>query len=476
MAIAGVVLAARWVRDALPVFAELRDRGVLEGPAPAAGAAAVGLLWRESGVPRDRASWSDLRVGAGRTLASLAAATVVLATAVGLGAAIWLGAARDAEMSRLLRVVSGIDGGLWLVACILVGVACDAILWREAAAARALGMFIPLVDAPARATFRLVPVILVFLAGTFVASGRPEPWFVPCPSASLACDGMLVPVDHDAGSAATIWIVYGVHHAESRPIGTLAIAVGGPGSSGLDDALSILDNLDRDLVRTYDILFWDQRGVGASEGRDCPQAGATYATAEPGAPAARAFAAACVVEAGVDPGSVARYATRQAAEDLDSIRDRLGVDKLAVYGESYGTELAQAYAARHPERLTALILDGAVDLTRTANAFWADAAHGFDAVLAATLAACADDRSCASDVADPAGTYTAALRHFGRSRSVSFGDRDGIVRAHAVDAVAVEAAVDTLLYDPAGRMQIQRAVAAFDRGDDVPFGQLAVAF
>ena len=35
-----------------------------------------------------------------------------------------------------------------------------------------------------------------------------------------------------------------------------------------------------------------------------------------------------------------------------------------LYGESYGTELAQAYAAAHPDRLSALILDGAVDLTR----------------------------------------------------------------------------------------------------------------
>ena len=475
----GVLLALRWLHGALPVFAALRDLGVIAGPPTTAGGARIALLWRDSGVPADRAGWADLRVGAGRRLAWLAAGAVLAAAAVGLIAALWLGAARDAEMSRLLRVVTGIDGGLWLVASILVGAACDAILWREAAAARALGVFIPLVDAPGRAIVRLVPPVLVFLAGTMVASGRPDPWFVPCPRSSLTCDGMLVPVDHGAKSAATIWIVYATHHAQGVPIGTLAIAVGGPGGSGLDDATSLLESLDEDLVRTHDILFWDQRGVGASEGRDCPAAGATYSLARPGAAAAEAFVGACLREAGadpVDPAGLARYATAQAAEDLDSIRERLGIERFALYGESYGTELAQVYAALHPDRLTALVLDGSVDLTRSATSFWADAAHGFDRVLSDTLAACTDDRECAADVSDPTRAYRAALGRFERPRDVTFGDRDGVIREHRIDSVAIEAAVDTLLYEPAGRMLIQRAVAAFDRGDEIPLARLADAF
>ncbi len=479
MVATGILLAVRWLRAAVPVFAELRDLGVIAGSPGPTRRARLGLLWRESGVPADQAGWSDLRVGAGRWLAWLAAAAVVIATAVGLVAALWLGAASDAEMSRLLRVATGIDGGLWLVASILVGAACDAILWREAAAARALGVFIPLVDAPGRAVVRLVPPILVFLAGTMVASARPDPWFVPCPQASLTCDGMLVPVDHGATSAATIWIAYATHHAVREPIGTLAIAVGGPGGSGLADALAILDSLDEDLVRTHDILFWDQRGVGASEGRDCPDAGATYSLARPGAAAAETFVGACLREAGADranPADFARYATVQAAEDLDSIRERLGIDRFALYGESYGTELAQAYAALHPERLTALILDGSVDLTRSATSFWADAAHGFDTVLGDTLAACTDDRDCSADVRDPTRAYRSALGRFERPRNVTFGDHDGVVREHRIDSVAIEAAVDSLLYDPAGRMLIQRAVAAFDRGDDIPLARLADSF
>ncbi|MBA2381555.1 MAG: alpha/beta fold hydrolase [Chloroflexi bacterium] len=402
----------------------------------------------------------------------LAIGAVALATIVGLVAAIWLGAAHDAATSRLLRVVSGLDGALWLVASVLVGVALDGLLWREAAGARALGVFIPLVDAPGRAIVRLIPPMLVFGAGILVASGRPDPWFVPCPEATLTCDGMLVPVDHDGGSTATIWVVYAVHHAVGVPVGTLAIAVGGPGGSGLASALTMIHSLDEDLVRKTDILFFDQRGVGASEGRDCPSAGTAYERAGPDAPAAQRFATACIAEAQVDPATLARYATRQAAEDLESIRDRLGIEKFALYGESYGTELAQAYAARHPDRLTALILDGPVDLTRSAIDFWSDAAHGFDTVLTDTLAACTRDTDCDREVADPAAAYDRALRRFADGVTASFADADGVVRDHTIDAVGIEAAVDALLYDPSGRMLIQRAVAAYESGDSVPFARL----
>src|SRR5206468_1485214 len=86
-----------------------------------------------------------------------------------------------------------------------------------------------------------------------------------------------------------------------------------------------------------------------------------------------------------------RQGSHQAAEDLESIRDHLGLARFALYGESYGTELAQAYAASHPDRLSALVLDGAVDLTMPANEFWAAAAKGFDRTLEDTFAACLSD-------------------------------------------------------------------------------------
>ena len=470
--IVGVVLLSfRWLRGALPVLEELRRRGAIEGPEPGPGLARLGLLWRTAGVPADKATWSDLRVPGRPGRARLAVLAVAVAAAVGLIAMVALASATDAETSRMLRIILGIDGGLWLVATILVGGAIDDILWREAAAARALGVFIPLVDAPGRVDIRLIPPLLLFFAGVFIASARPDPWFVPCPQSTLSCDGMLVPVQHGGDSDETIWVVYAIHHAVGPPKGTLAIAVGGPGASGLEDALPIVDALDPKLVERYDLLFWDQRGVGGSEGHDCPRAGQAYAT-DPRVDAASTFASACLKEAGVDPSEVARYATREAAEDLESIRDHLGIASFALYGESYGTELAQTYAAAHPDRLTTLILDGPVDLTRTANEFWADAAKSFNTVLTRTLDACSSDRECVQDLAQPLSEYDRVLARFKEPREVEYADPDGVVRSHSVQSSAIEAVVDTLLYDPSGRQLLQRAVAAAANGDDVPIARL----
>jgi pimeloyl-ACP methyl ester carboxylesterase len=473
--VVGVLLTVRWIRGALPTLERLRELGLVEGPATGGGLDRLRLLWRPSGVPAEHVGWSDLRVGGGRRLAWITVWVVLAATVVGLAAALLLGAADNADESRLLRVVSGVDGGLWMLASILVGATLDQIRWREAVAARALGVFIPLVDSPSRTLVRIVPPALLFFAGVIIASARPDPWFVPCPSATLACDGMLVPVDHEATAGPTIWVVYALHRAAGEPVGTLAIAVGGPGESGLDVATTIIDSLDPELVQRYNLLFFDQRGVGASEGRDCPHAGFVYATGPATPASARAFASSCVAEAEVDPATVGRYATRQAAEDLDSIRERLGIERFTLYGESYGTELAQVYAALHPDRLNGLILDGPVDLTKTANQFWSDAALGFDRVLSDTLDACSKEDACRSDVPNPSGSYDALLRRFSDARDVSFGDPDGAVRTHRIDAAAIETAVDILLYEPAGRMLIQRAVAASADGDDVPAARLVDA-
>ena len=75
------------------------------------------------------------------------------------------------------------------------------------------------------------------------------------------------------------------------------------------------------------------------------------------------FSAACVSETGVDPTALAAYATRQVVEDLDVFRRWLGVETLHLYGESYGTQYVQTYAAAHPDQVAALLVDGPVDLT-----------------------------------------------------------------------------------------------------------------
>ena len=63
--------------------------------------------------------------------------------------------------------------------------------------------------------------------------------------------------------------------------------------------------------------------------------------------------------------------------------------KLDLYGESYGTQFVQTYAAAHPDRIATLYLDGPVDLTLDGASYYAEATRSFDGVLVATLNACA---------------------------------------------------------------------------------------
>jgi pimeloyl-ACP methyl ester carboxylesterase len=52
------------------------------------------------------------------------------------------------------------------------------------------------------------------------------------------------------------------------------------------------------------------------------------------------------------------YTTEAAARDIEQVRQALGYGKVNVWGGSYGTRLAQAYARLYPASVRALALDG----------------------------------------------------------------------------------------------------------------------
>jgi len=62
-------------------------------------------------------------------------------------------------------------------------------------------------------------------------------------------------------------------------------------------------------------------------------------------------------------------------DDIERLREHLGVESWAVFGGSWGSTLALAYAIRHPERVSALILRGVFLVTqRELNWFYQDGA------------------------------------------------------------------------------------------------------
>jgi pimeloyl-ACP methyl ester carboxylesterase len=493
------LLAFRWLRGAIVTAETLAGLGAIQrgegmgspgdpssdetpgSPSPHAGRPRklrdFGILFRPAGVTVERTTW-DIRVGSGRRRATWAAIAFVAAVVVGVAGAIGSAVASDADTARFARWLTGLDAGLWILATLLLGAVAADVAWRIAVAGRAAGHYAPLSDAPGRALVRVAPALLIFIGLLPIAASNAAARDTQCVASSLQCARVVVPVDHGGPAVQpVITIVYGVHKADIAPRGTLVVAVGGPGGSGLASADWQIDSFDPRLVANYDIVFWDQRGVGRSDGHDCPIAGGIYSAVEANDTSARAFVDACLREADTGSSGLARYSTRQAAEDLESIRARLGVAKFALYGESYGTELAQVYAAAHPDRLSALILDGSVDLTLTANQFWAAAARSFDATLKATFDDCANDYLCRSDLPDPADTYDRLIDRLGRKpEDISYRDITGQLGNHKLEGPLLQRAVGALMYEPSGRALVLRAIASTASGDDVPMARLADLF
>ena len=104
---------------------------------------------------------------------------------------------------------------------------------------------------------------------------------------------------------------------------------GGPGG-GISPALRRFFDPSR-----YRIILFDQRGCG----RSTPHGGLTANT------------------------------TQHLIDDMERIREAMGVEKWVVFGGSWGATLAVAYAAQHPDRCLGLILRG-VFLCRQLELDW----------------------------------------------------------------------------------------------------------
>ena len=68
-------------------------------------------------------------------------------------------------------------------------------------------------------------------------------------------------------------------------------------------------------------------------------------------------------------GEIKHNTTEELVNDIDAIRQALGIDKWLVFGGSWGSTLALSYALRHADRVAALILRG-IFLSRPSELDW----------------------------------------------------------------------------------------------------------
>ena len=299
----------------------------------------------------------------------------------------------------------------------------------------------------------------------------------PCEMSSLSCTTLTLPLDHRANDPEqTIDITFALSFANVESEGILFFFVGGPGASGLASAENYLFSFDESLTDYMDVVFVDQRGTGPDHGLSCPEAQALFDAAtvtiddpEGAKAAARTYVADCIAQ--LDRPEILPFvASDQAIRDSEAFRQMIGAPKVWLYGESYGTQFVQAYAAAFPTAVEGVILDGVVDLSLDARQFYTAYTIAAEDILTRTLADCDQSAACARDMGRPAAQVyddlDARLRQ--APIPVDFPRADGRVETRQLTLGLFETNAFYALYSPEGRAEFLRVLAAAERGNLVP--------
>lgn len=288
---------------------------------------------------------------------------------------------------------------------------------------------------------------------------------------SFSCGRMRVPVDHDKPDGATLqmFVLRARLAGQTNRIGSLVINPGGPGGSGVDAAVGLALRLPVEVLRRFDLVGFDPRGVGLSDPVTCVPAELKdrSTAADPDARTAAEYAAqvaltreaadACFAKYGDRLGA---YNTTATARDLELLRRALGEPKLSYLGFSYGTLLGAVYATLYPDRIRAFVLDGAVDPTADDVASTQAQARGFEDAFTEFAADCTGRSGCPLG-ADPRGFVTRLLA---KAKAQPIPSSVSADHRRATGGNVLLAAVSAL-YDKGDWSRLAQALADADRGD-----------
>ena len=289
-------------------------------------------------------------------------------------------------------------------------------------------------------------------------------WEVPCPFDSskallpVTCGRLKVPENPETPARVieiAFMIVKAPQHIDQH--GPVVFLNGGPGETSLYYAEQLVTHPHiRDVVVDRDWIFFDQRGSGRST---------PALVCEPEDDWFK-LVRTCrdeFISQGVD---LSQYNSVRIANDMEALREALGVEQWNLWGVSYGARLAVVSARLYPESVRSIILDAA---GVPEGAELVDDALGTEAALNKIFSKCATDTTCASAYPQLRERFSEALPRL-RRQPLAVGER-------RYDDAALVRFVRNWLY-PRGRStfeaRIQSLLVVMDaaaRGD----GQLVAA-
>jgi pimeloyl-ACP methyl ester carboxylesterase len=225
----------------------------------------------------------------------------------------------------------------------------------------------------------------------------------------FGCATLKVPVDHDepGGAALGMRVVRVRAKNQHDRIGSLVLNFGGPGQSGVERMSSWPGRVSAGVLERFDLVSFDPRGVGQSEGVRCrpqdPPSEPDHDLLTPAGFAAQVaqtsiFVGECTHALGA---RAALLSTEQTARDIEALRVALGDEQLTYVGLSYGAKLGAEYVRRFPDQVRAAVLDAPSDPRADPVAVHERQIAGFEASFADYAAACGTRATCRSLGAPP---------------------------------------------------------------------------
>jgi pimeloyl-ACP methyl ester carboxylesterase len=173
--------------------------------------------------------------------------------------------------------------------------------------------------------------------------------FHPCPGRpDVQCGRVVVPFDQTGVVKGALALHVERMHTQGSAKGAMIALAGGPGQAATPFLGDFRVTLDPAL-HGRDLVVFDQRGTGDSSELFCPGLGSHNL---PDLGVAR-----CAARLGAIRSF---FSTSESVSDIEAIRQAIGVDKIDLYGVSYGTKVALDYAIRYPQHVDRLILDSVV--------------------------------------------------------------------------------------------------------------------
>jgi pimeloyl-ACP methyl ester carboxylesterase len=310
-----------------------------------------------------------------------------------------------------------------------------------------------------------------------------------CQSAPLAyCGTLSVPLDYGTPAGPQISIAYRFYPASAPPggqaSGTVVPVEGGPGYGSIGSvsyesvgAPAGYATMYGGLLQRWNMLAVDDRGTGSSTPLNCPAlqdfSGPTGSEAfqQTAAGCAEALNHRWKYPDGDWVHASDLFTSAPAAEDLAAVITALGLGKVDLYGDSYGSFFAQVFASRFPQLVRSVVLDSTYE-TVGLDPWYRST---IDSMPTAFDAACSRSPACATAAPGSSWLRIGALAESLREHPISgvVPGPQGTPQKVSMDVAGLVNLVSDAAEDPNVYRELDASARALlDAGDPAPLLRL----